>query len=252
MMRMPGMEAMGGMPGMEAMMSAMIEAGHGSMMTQTKDTTALVAAVKEAQRSDPMARQQWGFFCSAEGNNIRDPTKHEAEFLQKFLEGYQNGTLSLSGGGVHAGGDPSELVAIVKIAQKTSKVFGNAWKAYCATYGRGVNDPTKHDYDYLRGFLDYMGDQGQMALTVATSFGGMGGMGPLAKKMRTGAWGGDMAASDPAKDPLVQRIKSFQRTGEPAKELWWQFCDTLHQGVRDPARHTAEVLTDFLTLNQIP
>eukprot|EP00930_Biecheleria_cincta_P034696 TRINITY_DN23948_c0_g1_i1.p1 TRINITY_DN23948_c0_g1~~TRINITY_DN23948_c0_g1_i1.p1 ORF type:complete len:233 (-),score=38.66 TRINITY_DN23948_c0_g1_i1:197-895(-) len=218
------------------------------MANMMRDTTVLVAAVKEAQRSDPVARQQWGFFCTAEGGGVRDPTKHQAEFLQKFLEAYQNGTLSY--GGAHANGDPNELVTIVKIAQKTSKVFGNAWKAYCATYGRGVNDPLKHDYDYLRGFLDYMGDQGQMALTVATSFGGMG---PPAKKQKTGlGWPPNEMPADPAKEPLVQRIKNFQRTGEPAKELWWAHCDTILHGVRDPARHSAEVLQQFLDANQIP
>merc|ERR1740129_2025390 len=98
-------------------------------------------------------------------------------------------------------------------------------------YGGGKNDPTKHDANFLVGFLDYVAQRGAVALS------GWGGYdaGPAAKRQRmTPPGGGAYATSnygprpgmsgDASKDALVARIKAFQRSGEEAKEQWWMHC----------------------------
>jgi len=45
----------------------------------------------------------------------------------------------------------------------------------------------------------------------------------------------------------VQRLKHLQRTSDAGKKAWQSWCDEAHQGVRDPNRHEAETLQEFLT-----
>lgn len=240
----------------------------------------LVAQIKELQRSDVMAKQQWGFYCTQNGGGIRDPSKHEADFIHTFLEQYSAGTLV-----VEESHGENELTQCIKTAQQKSRAFSNAWKAYCATRGKGVNDPLKHEPGFLQEFLTFVGDQAQMALAMngggggggwsagppAKRFkgagggmgggmgggfgGGMGGMGGLQALLGAmgggGAMGGAMGGMDPVKDGLVNKIKTFQRSGQECKELWWAHCDNALGGVRDPAKHSAGVLRAFLSGNGI-
>jgi hypothetical protein len=48
------------------------------------------------------------------------------------------------------------------------------------------------------------------------------------------------------------QVKSFQRSGEAQKELWWQYADTYLGAVRDPSKHDIASLRDFVTSNQLP
>ena len=45
----------------------------------------LVAKVKDFQRSHPRSRQAWHDFCDLDGSGIRDPARHQLDFLQEFL-----------------------------------------------------------------------------------------------------------------------------------------------------------------------
>eukprot|EP00931_Biecheleriopsis_adriatica_P047343 TRINITY_DN2728_c0_g1_i1.p1 TRINITY_DN2728_c0_g1~~TRINITY_DN2728_c0_g1_i1.p1 ORF type:complete len:313 (-),score=65.62 TRINITY_DN2728_c0_g1_i1:217-1080(-) len=162
----------------------------------------------------------------------------------------------------HTIGAPSmvPLGDFVKTGQRVSHNWKNAWQIYCKIYGRGLNDPAKHDEEYMRGFIDYAGQLAADGLSAlaeqegisldagpgpgpgprrrAQEFGG----GPPQKRMSLGA----APSSSPEKQVLVDRIKAMQRTDPGAKEAWWQFCDNELGGVKDPSRHEIEALESFL------
>mmetsp|Transcript_75523 Transcript_75523/g.157532 ORF Transcript_75523/g.157532 Transcript_75523/m.157532 type:complete len:255 (+) Transcript_75523:111-875(+) len=48
-------------------------------------------------------------------------------------------------------------------------------------------------------------------------------------------------------DSLVSQIKTLQRSDAAAKKSWWEYCDHLLNGIRDPAKHEASTLEDFLS-----
>mmetsp|Transcript_125918 Transcript_125918/g.356111 ORF Transcript_125918/g.356111 Transcript_125918/m.356111 type:complete len:174 (+) Transcript_125918:11-532(+) len=55
-------------------------------------------------------------------------------------------------------------------------------------------------------------------------------------------------ADAPAGPPseLVLRVKAAQRQSEDSKQRWWAWCDAHGGGVRDPQRHSAEFLEEFV------
>eukprot|EP00930_Biecheleria_cincta_P049070 TRINITY_DN34320_c0_g1_i1.p1 TRINITY_DN34320_c0_g1~~TRINITY_DN34320_c0_g1_i1.p1 ORF type:complete len:637 (+),score=79.24 TRINITY_DN34320_c0_g1_i1:112-2022(+) len=55
----------------------------------------LVQRVKNQQRASGAAREAWRNFCDSEGGGIRDPSKHEAAFLARFLSGLEQESGSL-------------------------------------------------------------------------------------------------------------------------------------------------------------
>merc|ERR1719445_2508494 len=48
------------------------------------------------------------------------------------------------------------------------------------------------------------------------------------------------------KEDLVARVKWVQRSDPEGKEQWYAYCDATRTGNRDPSRHTAESLSNFL------
>eukprot|EP00931_Biecheleriopsis_adriatica_P110207 TRINITY_DN84470_c0_g1_i1.p1 TRINITY_DN84470_c0_g1~~TRINITY_DN84470_c0_g1_i1.p1 ORF type:complete len:188 (+),score=35.74 TRINITY_DN84470_c0_g1_i1:71-565(+) len=54
--------------------------------------------------------------------------------------------------------------------------------------------------------------------------------------------------SDPAKLPLINRIKTYQKASPAQKEIWYAFCGE----VKDPARHEVQKLQEFITTYNIP
>lgn len=53
-----------------------------------------------------------------------------------------------------------------------------------------------------------------------------------------------------SKIQLISEIKELQRSTPDAKQAWWDFCDAHLGGIRDPARHDASVLEEFLGMVQ--
>lgn len=164
------------------------------------------------------------------------------------------GGMAMMGGGMAmmGGAQPTDLGAFIKTGQKMAPSFKEAWKAYCTIYGGGINDPSRHDQSYIQGFIEYLGQLGQadmgggaMMAMAQPAFAapqkrpmmGMAGGGPPMKKAAGGSSGND----------LVDRIKALQRRDQGTKEAWWAYVDEQHGGVRDPARHDASVLQDFLS-----
>ncbi|CAK0888949.1 unnamed protein product, partial [Prorocentrum cordatum] len=49
------------------------------------------------------------------------------------------------------------------------------------------------------------------------------------------------------KEGLVDQVKGLQRSDPAAKEAWWTYCDEYLGGVKDPNRHDARTLSEFLS-----
>eukprot|EP00414_Alexandrium_minutum_P002274 CAMPEP_0113824456 /NCGR_PEP_ID=MMETSP0328-20130328/3251_1 /TAXON_ID=39455 /ORGANISM="Alexandrium minutum" /LENGTH=244 /DNA_ID=CAMNT_0000792395 /DNA_START=96 /DNA_END=828 /DNA_ORIENTATION=+ /assembly_acc=CAM_ASM_000350 len=235
----------------------------------------LVATVKELQRSDYSAKEQWWAYCDAMGGGVRDPAKHDSDFVQTFINRYRAGQRfepfgasgggggGKGGGGGGAGGD-SNLGALFKEGQRKSQQWKQCWALYCQSFGGGMNDPEKKDAQFLIGFLDFLGQNGNMDRPVMPTAGGfmrvtsavVPGMGqPAAKRPRTDGGMAKLPAltsGDSQKDALVQRIKTFQRSGEDAKQQWWTHCDGSLGGIRDPNRHDVDVLQQFAEAYGVP
>ncbi|CAK0873426.1 unnamed protein product [Prorocentrum cordatum] len=109
--------------------------------------------IKDMQRRDLVAKEQWYAYCEEHGNNVRDPSKHDAPFLEAFIQSYHSGVrLEFKEG--------KELVQMIKMGQKMSQGWKAMWEAYCngtPVDGRVMYDPAKHDAGFLEGFFDFIG-----------------------------------------------------------------------------------------------
>eukprot|EP00927_Polykrikos_kofoidii_P048808 TRINITY_DN43005_c0_g1_i1.p1 TRINITY_DN43005_c0_g1~~TRINITY_DN43005_c0_g1_i1.p1 ORF type:complete len:234 (+),score=29.59 TRINITY_DN43005_c0_g1_i1:76-777(+) len=225
-----------------------------------------VAAIKDLQRSDAVAKEQWWAYADSQGGGIRDPAKHDTGFLQTFVNNYNAGmrfevTEPMEKTSYGGGGQGATLVELFKEGQRKSGPWKMAWALYCDMNGAGKHDPAKHDPSFLRGFMDFLGQratmvlQGGMGMGVGMGVGMMPGMGmgmgmamggPPAKRARTDS---SMyhASGSSTKDDLVSKIKSFQRSGESQKQQWWDYADGSLGGVRDPAKHDVATLRQFVS-----
>lgn len=202
-----------------------------------------VTQIKELQRTNPDAKEQWILYCTTEGDNVRDPSKHDSSFIENFISNYNSGNrLDASAGG---GGD---FVELFKFGQRESPAWKQAWTMYCAMNGGGKNDPARHDKQYCVGFMEFLAKSAFMQMGMAGQGGGkramspgIGGMGgPLMKRAKT-----DTPTGNAKLDKLVMRIKTFQRGDASQKEVWWGYADQYLDGVRDPARHDVATLEEF-------
>jgi len=217
------------------------EENESAVVTSSDETEALVGKVKEMQRNDATAKEQWWAYCDSHGGGIHDPAKHDAEFIQVFLNQYNSGVRFEQVTSVH-------LAELFKEGQRKSTNWKNTWAQYCQHYGGGVHDPGKHEINFLVGFLDFLGQRGNLALSMMSSMMGVpmwqpNPMAPPAKRARVG---------DHEKDQLVLRVKAYQRSGEDGKQNWWTYCDNQLGGVRDPARHDCTTLQQFIAAHGVP
>lgn len=226
----------------------------------------LVNQVKALQRSCPAAKQTWWDYCDANLGGIRDPGKHDENVLQAFLSSYNSGSLPTSTVTAATQGSNAGLNEFIKTGQRHSQVFKTAWENYCTQHGNPKFDPTIYDQKFITGFIDWVGRS-------ATGMGGMmqmGGFGmpnmygmptmnmmqggmkrrmdgsfqatPSSKRQAPSKVGG----GDSTKSGLVEKIKSLQRSSDEEKQSWWEHCDTLLNGIRDPNRHDVDALQSYL------
>lgn len=225
-----------------------------------------VDQIKGMQRSVEGFKGQWWAYCDSQGGGVRDPAKHDEAFLQVFLAQYSSGVRV---------DDPlnepdMSMAGFIQEAQKKSSAFKRAWQNYCRENGKGKNDPNIHPQKFIIGFLDHVGQasagpapgrammpmmQSMMPMMQSMMGGGMAGgwspmanaMVPMAKRQRTEG----PASGGAQKDKLVEAVKNFQKSSEDAKQTWWFFCDSEHDGIRDPKRHELSTLRGFLQSNGI-
>lgn len=206
------------------------------------------AVVKQMQRSSPEAKEQWYAYCEAYGENVRDPAKHDSEFINTFITQFN------SGARLEPSKSTQTLVQFIKLGQRKSPGWKQVWERYCDTQakpvdgGRPKHDPMMHDSSFIEGFFDYIG---RMALSGGGGVPMMGMMGePAAKKMK--GTGGMPIAMNMGNMPLVNQIKAYQKLGEYQKSNWHNYADQNLGGVRDPARHDAATLQQFVVMYGVP
>merc|ERR1719379_338642 len=200
----------------------------------------LVMEVKQKQREDPAFREAWWQFCDTEVEGsmrgTRDPARHTAATLERFLAQSQNGgTYDPANIDV----EQSRLVNTVKKAQQDPHLK-ELWRKHCEGEDRGTlkgtRDPSLHPKETLQSFLDAigwgLGSSVQSAIPAAA--------------MNAGPRGDGMSAAG-ANMELVEQIKQGQRGDKAYREAWWAFCDNYAQGIRDPNRHPQSNLELFLS-----
>jgi len=221
----------------------------------------LVATVKDLQRKDPAAKEQWGIYCEQYGGGLRDPAKHPFDFISNFLSQFNSGFRYDALPPKVPKESYGNIADLFKEGQRKSHNWKTAWAAYCQIYGGGTSDPNKHEVTFLVSFLDFLGQQGYNALAPAAGAAAVSS--PPAKRVRTGEpalgstsgsrFSSPLPAATGGGDPaLVQRIKNYQRMGQAHKEAWWSFCETNLGGVRDPARHDSNALQSFIQSHGVP
>mmetsp|Transcript_89788 Transcript_89788/g.279164 ORF Transcript_89788/g.279164 Transcript_89788/m.279164 type:complete len:440 (-) Transcript_89788:132-1451(-) len=111
------------------------------------ESQSLAMQVKKGQRNSEEFKEMWWKYVAEKGNNVRDPTRHTAEFLQAFLE-IAPCVLDPENDEVH-----QTLVQQVKMGQRSSEEFKEAWWQYCRESGSEKHDPARHDRAFLEDFL---------------------------------------------------------------------------------------------------
>jgi len=124
-----------------------LEAFLGQAQSMLAGFDALVARVKTVQRSSQLAMSAWHDYCDREANGQRNPAKHQAWFLQRFLHEVMY-HVSLA-----ADPPPEELVAEVKDAQRSTPGGRDLWEQFVDRAGVATRDPSKHEGWFLRSFL---------------------------------------------------------------------------------------------------
>ena len=261
----------------------------------------LVEQIKGMQRSDPVGRQTWWDYCEMHLGGVKDPNRHDEATLATFVNLYNSGGIVPSeprmdgkggkgcggwggmgydgydmmgmmgggswdmmggGGGCGYGGSaPASLGDFVKTGQRQSKHWTNAWQTYCALYGGGVVDPSKHEDSFTKSFIEYVGEIAANGLSALASSQGINLEEVVAQSGGTKRPAGGAEASfggTPAKQgrfdmdngaekaALVDKVKQLQRSNMSAKENWWIYCDQQYGGMRDPMRHDVNSLEAWL------
>lgn len=175
-----------------------------------------------------------------------------------------------AGAGAFGGAPVADMAGFIKTGQKSSRHWKAAWQAYCHAQGSQHYDPSRYDEAFIMAFVDYVGQcvEAQLGVTPASgggagAWGGAGVRGqaqappskrpaaeawaPPAKRGARGPAGGN---GDPDKASLVDRVKAFQKSSPENKQAWWSFTEENHKGVKDPARHEASVLEEFLAMHE--
>lgn len=160
------MLSMGGMHSQGPPLKRMNTGGGGGFGGGDAGKDALVAAVKSFQKESEENKNVWGMFCDMNLGGKRDPAKHEASVLQKFL--MSNGA-GPAGGGVSARPTPSMvspyvpaaaagpagaegLVARVKAFQRAGVEQRELWGRFADEHLGGKRDPAKADPYMLQEF----------------------------------------------------------------------------------------------------
>jgi len=203
----------------------------------------IVNQIKDLQRNNQTAKEQWIAFTDMHGQGTRDPSKHSAELLQGFLDQFNSGRMLP----MHE--DAAQLADVVKMLQKKSIPFRNVWAQYCQQFGAGKNDPAKHDPAYHVKFFEGLAEMASRSMQMPMM--PFAAAEPPMKRLRLDADGGALAMSsgDPLKEKLVSMVKAYQRESVEQKETWARYVDTYHGGVRDPSRHETATLKEFVRLN---
>nr|ACU45151.1 unknown [Prorocentrum minimum] len=154
------------------------------------------------------------------------------------------------GMGAGAADNLGSAITVTRMMQRKSRSFRDVWAAYCGAHGGGRNDPNKHDPSFHIEFWDYLAQQATGVVSDPSALAAMSlTLEPPPKRARVDhqpARAAPAGGVDPAKDLLVEQVKIFQQLGDLQKKAWWEHCDLNLGGIRDPSRHDASVLQNFV------
>jgi len=243
--------------------------GHGSDAVAQRrrvalDDTMLQEAIKVGQRASVEWKESWHHWCEIKGHTIYDPTKYSGDQIKDFFkimgavylqtqneqQGYHvsprrphpEPVLTGRGGAslprrIAPQGLPVQtmmpattavLVDLVKTGQRNSPAWKEQWTQFCHEYAGGSNDPRKqldNPIFFLAFFFQY-------------------GLGTLGSE----EWAHPFlsAVSSVAMPFLVDAIKNGQRQHGPWKEAWISYVQQTGSQFRDPNRHEAGSLMQFM------
>merc|ERR1719188_1490883 len=100
--------------------------GAGGKKSTGKD--ALIARVKQFQKSSEENKQAWYSFCDEQGVGKYDPSYYEPNALKTFLGGVGEGGFAAS---ANFSSEKSKLIAKVKQFQKSSADNKQTWYTFC-------------------------------------------------------------------------------------------------------------------------
>jgi len=117
----------------------------------------------DPNKVDVFTTNEWWAYCEKYGGGIQDPTKHDSNFVKDFLSAY-NGGKGQPQEGYSGGHERVDVGELFVYSGNRSSQWKSAWSAYCLKNNDHVGDPKKHDYDFLIGFMEFMGAHGALAL----------------------------------------------------------------------------------------
>jgi len=211
-----------------------------TMSSPGGDISGLVNRVKAVQKTE-QGNLMWTAYLERNTSSKRDPSRHNAQFLQDFLsEADQGGACGGASGGAFGGAyvgfvgggqdqNMSELVAAVKHGQRCSEQFKEAWSQFLASHDTSKRDPAKHDPAFLAKFL-----------SVAPEV-------PADAGTRSQNTLPPPEIQDDQHQEIINRVKYGQRTSMEFKEAWIAYVREFGGDLRDPARHDPTFLETFLS-----
>lgn len=165
--------------------------------------------IKEFQRGGPECQEAWRKFCDTKMGGVKDPAKHNASSMLKFLKVNESGTpaskhkKSTKDKHKKSTKDCGHM-EFIRNGLKCSASFKKAWKTYCTLYHDGDTDPTSLKEADLSYFTDYLGQVLQSALADLPE----GETGAPALKKR-------LAANDGGPAPKASRVAELEEPQEP-------------------------------------
>jgi len=207
----------------------------------------LVEFVKMGQRRSKSWKTAWSAYCGLYGSAINDPMRHEQSFLVSFLD-YVGGLAEADLGAIAASMEADDADAV---GARPSAAEAPALP-HKKTPGASTVPLPRQPSRTASGPMTPVGKSTALGGgTKRPPAGGGGERQPPQKKALLNPTallpgGAGAAAGGGAGRELVDRVKALQRRDPETKQAWTEFTDSLHGGVRDPARHDQDTLLQFL------
>eukprot|EP01065_Artemidia_motanka_P003740 TRINITY_DN11782_c0_g1_i1.p1 TRINITY_DN11782_c0_g1~~TRINITY_DN11782_c0_g1_i1.p1 ORF type:complete len:316 (+),score=93.27 TRINITY_DN11782_c0_g1_i1:72-1019(+) len=192
---------------------------HPAMPVQ--NTPAMVEAVKEKQRKDPVFRRTWVIWCDANAGGTKDPSRLSDGHLQRALR--ECGSTASAGGG--RGGAIPEL--------RTDPADGQAY--------------TKEQFAVCYGGYEQWNQAGKPGVAGR----GRGGAPRAPYQAGPGAQPRAGQPNTSMQAALAARVRGRQSDDDKFRRAWVQYCDQHTSGqnpkrTKDPFLHTAQFLRQAL------
>lgn len=151
------------------------EAGAGDTapvdVAEARALAELIQQIKGYCKEDPSHRARWCTWCDVNTQGTKDPARLPTEMLQAFWTSLQYSPEEEAPPPQPAPArqrqpEPAsgDFVDLIKTGQRHSSSWKEAWRLYCDHNGQGTYDPSKHPKEFNISFLEFLGNQGALAL----------------------------------------------------------------------------------------